>query len=137
VALCAPDGEQIHELAGHTDRVRDLSFLVDGSRLVSASDDGTARVWNVLTGECVNVHDFKAGFAFSVSLSPSLGLLAVALYDANELRIVNLVDGKTVKTLCVDKPLRVRFAPTKITARQVVFFSERVDPTYPLLKIFV
>ena len=37
------------ELRGHTDAIYTLAFTRDGSRLLSASDDATARVWNLVT----------------------------------------------------------------------------------------
>jgi WD40 repeat protein/serine/threonine protein kinase len=39
------------ELRGHEGRVNDGVFSPDGSRIVTASDDRTARVWNVTNGE--------------------------------------------------------------------------------------
>lgn len=40
-------------LAGHAKGVTSLAFTPDGARLVSGSGDGTARVWDTVTGECV------------------------------------------------------------------------------------
>ena len=40
-------------LAGHAKGVTSLAFTPDGLRLVSGSGDGTARVWDAATGECV------------------------------------------------------------------------------------
>ena len=39
-------GEMITRLVGHSDYVYDLAFSRDGERLVSASGDGTVRVWD-------------------------------------------------------------------------------------------
>ena len=38
-------------LRGHEDQVERASFSPDGTRLVTASDDGTARIWNPATGK--------------------------------------------------------------------------------------
>src|SRR5229473_3216258 len=38
------------DLIGHTGRVTRATFSLDGSRIVTASDDGTARVWDAATG---------------------------------------------------------------------------------------
>lgn len=42
-------------LRGHVDEVLDLTFNSTGTKLVTASADGTARVYNVLTGACVAI----------------------------------------------------------------------------------
>ncbi len=38
-------------VVAHDDRVRQCNFSPDGTRLVTASNDGTARVWDAATGE--------------------------------------------------------------------------------------
>ena len=44
-------------MRGHKSDVSDLQFSEDGTQLVTASDDGFVRVWNVNTGECI--HQFE------------------------------------------------------------------------------
>jgi WD40 repeat protein/serine/threonine protein kinase len=48
-------GGETKLLRGHTDQIYRLRFSADGRRLVSASFDGTARVWDVEGGETVAV----------------------------------------------------------------------------------
>jgi WD40 repeat protein/serine/threonine protein kinase len=43
------DGRSL-ELAGHDDQIHDVAFSPDGTRLVTASEDRTARVWDTATG---------------------------------------------------------------------------------------
>jgi WD40 repeat protein len=38
-------------LSGHTDVVRSAAFSPDGRRIVTASDDQTARLWDAGTGK--------------------------------------------------------------------------------------
>ncbi len=45
------DGSLLHSLAGPNSTVTDLAFLPGGQRIVSASWDGTARLWGLAEGE--------------------------------------------------------------------------------------
>jgi WD40 repeat protein len=40
-------------LQGHTDWVESVTFGKDGKNIVSGSWDGTAKIWNIETGECL------------------------------------------------------------------------------------
>ncbi len=43
--------EDIHYLAGHTDRVYDVAFMPDGRTLASSSGDGTILIWDWASGQ--------------------------------------------------------------------------------------
>ncbi len=45
-------GQCVHTLRGHNDEILDVSFNATGSRLVTASADGTSRVFNTMNGAC-------------------------------------------------------------------------------------
>ncbi len=45
------DGKVIRTLKGHTDYVYESDFSVDGQRIVTSSDDLTAKVWETKTGK--------------------------------------------------------------------------------------
>ncbi len=47
----AETGKQWAILQGHTGLVKAIRFMPDGRKLVSASSDGTIRVWDLLTGQ--------------------------------------------------------------------------------------
>ena len=42
-------GTQLLELKGHRNTVRSAAFNADGTRIVTASDDQTAKVWDAQT----------------------------------------------------------------------------------------
>jgi WD40 repeat protein/serine/threonine protein kinase len=44
-------GKRTRAIYGHTELILDVNFTPDGTRVLSASADATARVWNVLSGK--------------------------------------------------------------------------------------
>ena len=79
-------------LIGHADRVTSAAFSRDGTRIVTASYDKTARLWDAATGEPIGVPlaghtDYVAGAAFSP-------------------------DGKRIVTVSADKTARLWDAET-------------------------
>jgi WD40 repeat protein len=67
---------------GHTDAVYGVSFARDGARMVSASDDGTARVWDLVTGD-VQVLRGHADDVFRARLSPDETRVVTASIDGS------------------------------------------------------
>ena len=48
--MAAAEGEPLLTLAGHTGTVWSAAYSPAGDRIVTASEDGTARVWGAVTG---------------------------------------------------------------------------------------
>ncbi len=77
-------------LEGHTGAVRAVSFSADGSRLLSAGSDRTARVWDAKTGEELLRLEGHSDEIFSASFSPdgrhilTSGDATVRLWDARD-----------------------------------------------------
>ena len=63
------DGRTV-ELKGHTGEVVTVEVSADGSRVVTASKDRTARVWDAATGELLRVLSGHSGAVFDASFSP-------------------------------------------------------------------
>src|SRR5262245_44779644 len=67
----AATGEELHILRGHTDHVVSASFSPDSRRLVTASWDKSARIWDVTTGEQVPGFQVASAASFDgASYSP-------------------------------------------------------------------
>jgi WD40 repeat protein len=75
----------VGRLLGHTGIVRTAAFNHDGRKVVTASDDGTARVWNALTGQEVIALPHPGQRVLQASYSP---------------------EGLTVLTVCTDGVIR-------------------------------
>ena len=45
-------GQCVNTLRGHNDEILDVAFNANGTKLVTASADGTSRVYSAMTGAC-------------------------------------------------------------------------------------
>ncbi|CAG8549567.1 13029_t:CDS:2, partial [Acaulospora colombiana] len=57
-------------LRGHSDDVRSVSFSPDGSKIISASDDTTMRIWDVTTGTALSTFNDSSSLISSVAFTP-------------------------------------------------------------------
>jgi len=75
-------------LDGHTDDVLSVEVSGDASRVVTASRDGDARIWDARTGESLHVLRGHGGIVFDASFSPNghwvvtAGPATAGLWDA-------------------------------------------------------
>jgi hypothetical protein len=83
VRLFAADGAFLRDLRGHTGRVWGVSFSRDGKRLLSASGDRTAKVWDVASGLCVHTLSGHSGDVNQAKFSPDGALVATASDDGS------------------------------------------------------
>ena len=114
------------QFKGHQGDVRSVSFSPDGKTIATASDDNTARLWN-LQGQLIQEFKGHQGTVYSVSFSPDGKTIATASWD-NTARLWNLQgqmiqefkghqsgvysvsfspDGKTIATASLDKTARL------------------------------
>jgi WD40 repeat protein len=83
VKLFSVGGGFIRDLCGHCDSVLRVNFNRDGTRLVSASLDQTARVWDVASGHCVQILAGHSDWVYSAAFSPNGATVATASGDGS------------------------------------------------------
>lgn len=81
IRLLDTDGRTLHELHGHEDSIWDVDYSPDGSRIISAGRDGTARIWDAQTHEQLAVIDGHDSEVNSVALDPEGNWLLTASDD--------------------------------------------------------
>ena len=90
-------GEVIHTLAGHTDEVLDVNFDSTGNKLVSASADRSARVFDVVHGSCTAILQGHHGEVSKALFSPSGTKVLTASSDKTA--ILWNAEGHQIQTL--------------------------------------
>jgi len=66
----AATGQQLLTLKGHTGMVRSVAFSPDGQRIITGSDDWTAKLWNAETGLETFTLPKHTEMVWSVAFSP-------------------------------------------------------------------
>ena len=85
-------------LSGHTGKVNSVSWSSDGSQLVSGSDDGTIRIWNMADGTEASKLTIDGSPVLAVAWSPDGSLIAAGTRKG----VVELIDPtKNAVTLTI------------------------------------
>ena len=85
-------------LRGHDGSVRSAAFSPDGARVVTASDDKTARVWDAATGKTITVLSGHSGRVWSAAFSPD-GARVVTASEDKTARVWDAATGKELAVL--------------------------------------
>jgi WD40 repeat protein len=93
ITLNASTGSKIAVLSGHTDWVKSLTLLQDGTSLVSGSYDKTIKLWDMQTGGVVKTLWGHAGRVFSVSTTADYTTIASGS-DDKTIRLWDIQTGE-------------------------------------------
>ena len=85
-------------MSGHIDRVNHVSFSPDGKYLATASWDGTAKVWEIPSGDEINTLSGHSGIVWEVIFSPDGNRLVTSSLD-NTVKVWDFVTGQELLTL--------------------------------------
>ncbi|MCC6589123.1 MAG: TIR domain-containing protein [Bryobacterales bacterium] len=97
-ALHPPGTGLVRTLAGHADPVNGVALSGDGRVAISASIDGTLKVWEVARGREVRTLAGHTGWVNGVALSGD-GRVAVSASADRTLKVWDVESGREVRTL--------------------------------------
>ena len=90
--------QEVNQLEGHQSPVINASFSPDGSRIVTASDDNTARVWDSQSGELIQTLEGHQSGVYNASFSPDGSRIVTASADSTA-RVWDSQSGELIQTL--------------------------------------
>jgi len=85
--------------SGHATIVSCGGFSPDGSRIVTGSEDGTVRIWNPKTGECVATSVPANSEKPGVLCMDMMDKMAIVGYEDGSVRLISLADAAFIASL--------------------------------------
>jgi WD40 repeat protein len=90
-------GKTVVTLKGHTSVIRAVAFSPDGARVLTGSNDRTARMWDAATGKTILTLRHTDGVT-AVAFSPDGARVLTGCWDKTA-RLWDAATGKTIATL--------------------------------------
>lgn len=90
--------ESTFESKGHKSAIQEIAITADGKRCVSASDDSTLRVWDLVLGDCLHILEGLKSLVRTVAITPD-GKCCVGGSGDGVLRIWDIQSGKCLHIL--------------------------------------
>lgn len=87
-----------------THSIPSVCFSPDGKTLVNSSSDFSIRVWDVQSGQCLNILQGHTSWIYSVCFSPDGRILATTSQDGTT-KLWNIQTGECFQTLKGDCPI--------------------------------
>lgn len=91
-------GEEIATLKGHSGQVHSVSFSPDGTYVLSASQDGTTRLWDSNSGQEIRSMVPNGLHVFDAAFSPDGRQIASADADS-AIRLCDVRSGSLIREL--------------------------------------
>lgn len=93
-------GSRISTMTGHVGSIASLAFSPDGRKILTGSEDKTARIWTIRTGDLFRVLEGHDGRVLATSISPNGKVAAtgssdktVRLWDVDTGRLRHVLEG--------------------------------------------
>ncbi|MBN2593009.1 MAG: protein kinase [Sedimentisphaerales bacterium] len=96
-------GKIVQAYEGHSRMIRDVEFSPDGTRIVTTSFDGTAKVWLVSPAEFLSLEGHDQA-VWAIDVSPDRQWLATGSLDQTA-KIWNIESGSLLLTIPVNFPV--------------------------------
>ncbi|MEQ1679941.1 MAG: TIR domain-containing protein [Nitrospira sp.] len=97
-SLTKPGGPLMHTFSGHTGSITALALTPNQRQVVSAADDCTLKVWDLITGQEVHTLTGHSGRIRALAVTPN-GRQVVSSSIDHTLKVWDLMTGQEVHTL--------------------------------------